>query len=61
MNDGGIKFDQSATGSGSRLIEGRDFVIESGYMVLTREYLLNRGKCCGSGCRNCPYKEGRNG
>lgn len=22
---------------------------------LTKEFLLNRGKCCGSGCLNCPY------
>jgi diphthamide synthase (EF-2-diphthine--ammonia ligase) len=23
--------------------------------ALTREYLLERGYCCGHGCRNCPY------
>jgi hypothetical protein len=23
--------------------------------ALTREYLLNRGACCGNKCRNCPY------
>jgi len=23
--------------------------------ALTREFLLNRGYCCGNGCRNCPY------
>jgi len=22
---------------------------------LSKEYLLNRGICCGSGCKNCPY------
>jgi len=22
---------------------------------LTREFLLNRGFCCDSGCKNCPY------
>ena len=22
---------------------------------LSKEYLLNRGVCCGSGCKNCPY------
>ena len=22
---------------------------------LTREFLLNRGFCCGNGCKNCPY------
>ena len=38
-----------------KLIEGRDFYFESGLMVLTAEYLLRRGRCCDSGCRNCPY------
>ncbi|MDD9953699.1 MAG: DUF5522 domain-containing protein [Candidatus Woesearchaeota archaeon] len=23
---------------------------------LTKEFLLERGYCCGSGCMNCPYK-----
>lgn len=27
--------------------------------ALGREYLLARGDCCGSGCRNCPYDESR--
>jgi len=22
---------------------------------LSKEYLLSRGSCCGSGCKNCPY------
>ncbi len=38
------------------LIEGEDFYFdENGYMVLTESYLLNRGTCCGNGCRHCPY------
>jgi hypothetical protein len=24
---------------------------------LSREFLLNRGYCCGNGCLNCPYKK----
>ena len=28
---------------------------ETGYTVMTREYLLDRGTCCHSGCRHCPY------
>lgn len=39
------------------LREGDDYVVENGMFVLTREYLLRRGSCCGSGCRNCPYGE----
>lgn len=26
-----------------------------GFVVLTENYLLNRGYCCGNGCLNCPY------
>ncbi len=26
-----------------------------GLEVFTAEYLLQRGYCCGNGCRNCPY------
>lgn len=22
---------------------------------LSREFLINRGYCCGNGCKNCPY------
>jgi hypothetical protein len=32
-----------------------DYYIENGYMVFTAEYLKKRNKCCGSGCRHCPY------
>ena len=41
------------------LIEGRDFTVdpETGSMVFTRLYLLERGYCCGNGCRNCPYRK----
>ncbi|PKF50254.1 hypothetical protein AT251_12835 [Enterovibrio nigricans] len=37
------------------LIEGIDYTQENGYMVLSAWYLLKRGKCCGNGCRHCPY------
>ena len=26
---------------------------------LSREFLLNRGFCCGNGCLNCPYMENK--
>ena len=36
--------------------EGIDFYFDtSGLMVLTKEYHLKRGFCCGNGCRHCPY------
>lgn len=39
------------------LIEGEDFYYnEAGLMVLTRKYHLQRGFCCGNGCRHCPFQ-----
>jgi len=26
-----------------------------GFVVFTAKYLLERGYCCGNGCKNCPY------
>ena len=38
------------------LIEGIDFYYnEQGLMVLTEKYHLEKGYCCGNGCRHCPY------
>ena len=37
------------------LIEGEDFYFEGELMVMTPNYHLKRGYCCGSGCRHCPY------
>jgi len=39
-----------------RLVEGVDYVMEGTKMVLTSEFLLKRGYCCNSKCKNCPYK-----
>jgi Family of unknown function (DUF5522) len=40
----------------SNLTEGEDFYYnEQGYIVLTAKYHLERGHCCGNGCRHCPY------
>ncbi|NNM85679.1 MAG: hypothetical protein HKL96_07990 [Phycisphaerales bacterium] len=27
--------------------------------AMSRDYLLARNACCGSGCRNCPYNTSR--
>ena len=36
--------------------EEEDYYFNSdGLVVFTAEYLLQRGYCCGNGCRNCPY------
>ena len=38
-------------------IEGEDFEItEDGKIVMTAKYLSKRGRCCSSGCTNCPYE-----
>ena len=32
---------------------------ETGFFVFTAAALAERGACCGSGCRHCPYPEQR--
>lgn len=32
-----------------------DYTIEDDKWVFTKWFLLKRGFCCNSGCRNCPY------
>lgn len=40
----------------NNLVEGEDFYYtEQGFIVLTAKYHLERGTCCGNGCRHCPY------
>jgi hypothetical protein len=39
-----------------KLEEGVDFYYnELGYIVLTAQYHLEKGTCCGNGCLNCPF------
>jgi hypothetical protein len=38
-----------------KFIQGEDYYLEKGKIILTEEYLKRRGKCCGSGCRHCPF------
>lgn len=33
-----------------------DFYIENGLQVMTEQYHIKRGYCCGSGCRHCPFE-----
>ncbi len=40
-----------------QLVEGLDFYYnEQGYIVLTEKYHLEKGFCCGNGCKHCPYQ-----
>ena len=32
-----------------------DEEFEDNFEPLSAEYLLERGYCCGNGCKNCPY------
>jgi len=32
-----------------------DYYFENGLMVMTEQYHLKRGYCCGSKCRHCPF------
>src|SRR4029077_17957403 len=41
----------------TELVEGEDYYREGPAVVFTARYHLNRGACCGSGCRHCPYKD----
>jgi len=38
------------------LIENEDYYIENGRWVFTAAFHSKRGKCCGSGCRHCPFE-----
>jgi hypothetical protein len=39
-----------------RILDDDEFYYNpDGLVVFTADYLLNRGYCCGNGCRNCPY------
>ncbi|MBX9653607.1 hypothetical protein K2Y11_08310 [bacterium] len=38
-----------------KFIEGTDYYVENGLVVFTAHYLRERGYCCQSGCRHCPY------
>lgn len=32
------------------------FYMENGKKVMTEQYHIERGYCCGNGCRHCPYE-----
>jgi len=33
----------------------KDFYKEGDNTIMTEDYHLRRGQCCGNGCRHCPY------
>ncbi|HUS00054.1 MAG TPA: TlyA family rRNA (cytidine-2'-O)-methyltransferase [Pyrinomonadaceae bacterium] len=48
------KFDERP-GAAAMVVEGEDYYFDSGLIVLTGRFLINRGYCCNNGCRHCPY------
>jgi hypothetical protein len=38
-----------------KLVEGVHDYREGPYLVFTERFLRERGYCCESGCRHCPY------
>ena len=41
----------------NQLTEGIHYYFsEDGLVVLTEQYHLEKGYCCGNGCRHCPYR-----
>lgn len=42
-------------GRNEPLVEGVDYYVEAGRWVFTEKFLRDRGHCCESGCRHCPY------
>ena len=55
MNDSSEPGAEKINREERQFVEGVDYTFENGLMVLTRRFLLERGFCCESGCRNCPY------
>jgi hypothetical protein len=39
----------------NKLDDDEFYYNSDGLVVFTADYLLNRGYCCGNGCKNCPY------
>jgi hypothetical protein len=49
------KTNEKIGSTNKKMEEGKDYYLENGYLVFTAKFLRDRGYCCLSGCRNCPY------
>jgi len=38
-----------------KFIENVHYYIDGERIVFTERFHIERGKCCGNGCRHCPY------
>jgi hypothetical protein len=50
-----MKTNQQPPTQPPKLVEGVDYYLENGFWVFTAHYHRQRGYCCKSGCRHCPY------
>jgi hypothetical protein len=41
---------------GPKLQPNEFYYDKQGRMVMTEDYHMRRGKCCGNGCLHCPYE-----
>jgi hypothetical protein len=39
-----------------KLIEGVDYYMEGERVIFMSLFHLERGQCCGNGCRHCPFE-----
>lgn len=39
----------------SEFIKDIDYYMEGERVIFTALFHINRGQCCGNGCRHCPY------
>ena len=40
----------------NKLLPSYYYYNEKGLIVMTEEFHINRGFCCGNGCLHCPYE-----
>jgi hypothetical protein len=38
-----------------KFIQGEDYYLDNGKVIMTESYLKKRGTCCGNGCFHCPF------
>lgn len=57
INEDDVNFSEIIKRHKDAIDRGEFYYIDpaTGYKVFTAAYLKERGYCCGSGCRHCPY------
>ena len=50
-----LGMDYSEFGKRSKLSNEDYYISEEGFIVFTEAYHLNRGYCCKSNCKHCPF------